>query len=100
MMMNRFFARMVLLALSSRLVLPLFAAESVVPATPADSQDRLTKPYHVSPGSADGQIAYYTARMLQDMHYLHQPFDGAISSKFLDRYLEALDPQHLHFLQQ
>ena len=27
------------------------------------------------------------------------PFDASVSSKFLDRYLETLDPQHLHFTQ-
>src|SRR5437879_6289931 len=99
-MMNRFFARMVLLTLSSRLLLPVFAAEPAVSAAGAESQEKAAKPYHVSPGPADGQIAYYTARMLQEMHYLHQTFDEGISSKFLDRYLEALDPQHLHFTQR
>lgn len=53
----------------------------------------------LTPGPLDGQIAYVTARMLQKYHYLRQPFDGAVSSKFLDRYLDSLDPQHLHFLQ-
>jgi carboxyl-terminal processing protease len=37
--------------------------------------------------------------MLQDLHYSHQPFNEKISGKFLDRYLEALDPQHMHFTQ-
>src|SRR5262249_10141976 len=32
-------------------------------------------------------------------HYLRPRFDDTVSSKFLDRYLETLDPQHLHFLQ-
>src|ERR1041385_1663213 len=99
-MIERFFARMVLLVLGGTLVLPIFSAESTIPGTNSDTQERIARQYHVSPGPTDGQIAYYTARMLQDMHYLHQPFDAGISSKFLDRYLEALDPQHLHFTQQ
>src|SRR6185503_10042356 len=37
--------------------------------------------------------------LLSRAHYLRQPFDDAISSKFLDRYLESLDPLHLHFVQ-
>ncbi|HYG21879.1 MAG TPA: carboxy terminal-processing peptidase [Verrucomicrobiae bacterium] len=47
----------------------------------------------------DGQIAFWTAYLLQKYHYSHQPFDDRISSQFLDSYLEALDPQHMHFLQ-
>jgi len=53
----------------------------------------------LSPGPLDGQIAYVTARMLERYQYLRQPFDESISSKFLDRYLDTLDPQHIHFLQ-
>jgi len=53
----------------------------------------------LSPGPLDGQIAYVTARMLQKYHYSRQTFDETVSSKFLDRYLDTLDPQHLHFLQ-
>ncbi len=59
----------------------------------------LTNFHLLSPGPLDGQIATVTARMLERFHYSRQPFDAALSSKFLDRYLESLDPQHLHFLQ-
>ena len=93
-----------MLLLSGRLVLPVYSADSATLVTPVDqptaaSQDTVTKPYKVSPGPLDGQIAYVTARLLEQLHYLHQPFDETVSSKFLDRYLEALDPQHLHFIQ-
>lgn len=37
--------------------------------------------------------------MLEHYDYVRQPFDGAVSSKFLDRYIETLDPQHIHFTQ-
>ena len=37
--------------------------------------------------------------MLTNYHYLKKPFDEAVSSQFLDRYLETLDPQHIHFTQ-
>jgi carboxyl-terminal processing protease len=37
--------------------------------------------------------------MLTNYHYLRKPFDTALSSQFLDRYLETLDPQHIHFTQ-
>lgn len=36
--------------------------------------------------------------MLEQLHYLRQPMDDSISSKFLDYYFETLDPQHIHFL--
>ena len=32
-------------------------------------------------------------------HYLKKPFDESVSSQFLDRYLETLDPLHIHFTQ-
>lgn len=53
----------------------------------------------LSPGPVDGHIAFITARLLERYHYLRQPFGDSISSKFLDRYIEAYDPQHLHFTQ-
>jgi carboxyl-terminal processing protease len=52
----------------------------------------------MAPGPNDGRIAHLTARMLEQFHYLHQRFDAGISTKFLDRYLDTLDPQHMHFL--
>ncbi len=43
-------------------------------------------------------IASRTAWLLSRAHYLRQPFDDAVSAKFLDRYLDALDPSHMHFV--
>lgn len=53
----------------------------------------------VTPAQADGPIAFVTARLLESQHFNKQPFDAAVSGKFLDRYLKSLDPQRLHFLQ-
>ncbi len=53
----------------------------------------------LSPGPNDGRIAYVTAQMLWQNHYSHHPLDNTYSEMFFDRYLEALDPQHLHFTQ-
>jgi len=47
----------------------------------------------------DGNIAFLTAKLLEKLHYLQQPFNEAVSIKFFDHYLEALDPQHVHFIQ-
>ncbi len=52
-----------------------------------------------TPGADDGRIAFWTAFLLQNYHYSHQRFDDTVSSEFLDRYVESLDPQHLQFLQ-
>ena len=51
------------------------------------------------PNANDGRIAYTTATMLTNFHYLHLPFDSQLSSKFLDFYVHTLDPQRMHFLQ-
>ncbi len=47
----------------------------------------------------DPYIVRLTAGMLTQQHYLGLPLNDAISSKFLDRYIETLDNIHLHFLQ-
>jgi carboxyl-terminal processing protease len=52
------------------------------------------------PGQNDGSIAYVTARLLERNHFLHRRLDDELSAIFFDRYLETLDPQHLHFTQQ
>jgi carboxyl-terminal processing protease len=104
-MIDRLITRSLLLALSCWLILPVFAdvqttgpsAETLAAAT--TNSDKSMAPYHVTPGPADGKIAFVTATLLQQTHFSKQPFDAGVSSKFLDHYLEALDPQHLHFLQ-
>lgn len=53
-----------------------------------------------APGPDDSRIAFVAAKLLEQQHFLQHPFDDAFSSKFLDRYLETLDPQHLHFTQE
>src|SRR5262245_38667272 len=103
-MMKRFVRRMLFLPLACGLLWSLSAAEPTLPATGSDSvpaQEAWEKPIKftpVSPGPADGRIAFLSAKMLEQLQYLHQPFTPEVSSKFLDRYLEALDPQHMHFL--
>src|SRR6266850_6494188 len=104
-MIDRFISRSLLLVLGCSLVLPVFAdVQTTSPATgdsltATTNSDKSMAPYHVTPGPADGKIAFVTATLLQQTHFSKQPFDATVSSKFLDHYLEALDPQHLHFLQ-
>jgi len=63
------------------------------PATPA------TAPKALAPGQSDGRIAYITARLLEEFHYSQQPIDAEMSGKFLDGYIESLDPRRENFLQ-
>jgi carboxyl-terminal processing protease len=103
---ERLTGRALLLILSLYLALPLRSAEPVVrpataeqPTLPAASA-LFTNVFHpVTPGPIDGQIATATAYMLTNYSYVKKPFDEAVSSQFLDRYLEMLDPQHIHFTQ-
>ena len=53
----------------------------------------------IVPGPRDADIARLTGRLLERQHFSQMPFDKAVSAKFLDRYLESLDNQRLHFLQ-
>jgi carboxyl-terminal processing protease len=83
---------------------PLFAAEAPdktkITDQPAQiGEIKTLSPVNLVPQPNDGWIADLTARMLEQLHYLHQPLDPKVSSKFLDRYIDTLDPQHMHFLQ-
>jgi hypothetical protein len=46
----------------------------------------------------DGKVAALTATLFSSQHYARHPMDDKISSEFLDRFLDTLDPQHLFFL--
>ncbi len=46
----------------------------------------------------ESNIAQLICKLLERSHYSQREFDDDVSSKFLDRYIEALDQQHLHFL--
>src|SRR5260221_253296 len=104
-MIHRLVKWLALPALGSSLILPAFSSESTA-ASPTDkpaeaeSAKKPAPPFHaLTPGPMDGQIALVAAKVLEQRHYSHLPFDESVSSKFLDRYLDTLDPQHIHFLQ-
>src|ERR1035437_4405653 len=105
-MIERLTARALLLLLTVYLALPLRSAEPAVRSAAVDqpaaiaSSAAATNGFHpIPPGPIDGQIANLTAQLLQGHHYLKKPFDESVSSQFLDRYLETLDPAHIHFTQ-
>jgi carboxyl-terminal processing protease len=102
----RLASRSLLLIPSLFLAAPLCSAQPVMRLVAADQPVLLagsaltTNSFHpISPGPIDGAVASATAYMLTNYHYLKKPFDEAVSSQFLDRYLEMLDPQHIHFTQ-
>ncbi len=105
-MIERAAPRSVVLMLSLCLVVPLCLAEPALlraaadPAASSAVSFPATNGFHpISPGPLDGEIACVTAYLLTNLHYLKKPFDEAVSSQFLDHYLETLDPQHIHFTQ-
>ncbi|HMJ89724.1 MAG TPA: carboxy terminal-processing peptidase, partial [Candidatus Acidoferrum sp.] len=51
------------------------------------------------PGPDDSRIARVVAAILERSHYNQQPFDDTVSTSFLQKYLDALDPMHIVFLQ-
>jgi len=76
----------------------LYAAPSTV--VPAESTEALTNLFHpLKPGPDDGKIAFTAAWMLRHSQFLRRSFDAEVSRQFFDKYLEAYDPQHVHFLQ-
>src|SRR5512135_1223753 len=105
-MIKRLFLRTLPLVVGLWAALPLWAVEADVRPTAEDQPAAVaattvdTNSFHlITPGPIDGQIASVAARMLERYHYLRKPFDETVSSKFLDRYLEILDPMHIHFTQ-
>lgn len=47
----------------------------------------------------DGNITRVTASLLEHSQFAHHRLDNEMAAKFLDRYLDSLDPAHLLFLQ-
>ena len=60
---------------------------------------KYTNTLTLEPGVDDSRIAKTVGRFLQQTHYTRHKFDREIGQKMFDRYLDALDPQKLYFLQ-
>src|SRR6266446_2127677 len=96
--------RLMIFFLSWRLTLALLVA-----AAPFRSQEdplattlisgKLTNAVPLVEGANDRNIAKVTTAIFENAHYLKRPFNDELSSKFLDRYLDALDNLHLYFVQ-
>lgn len=79
--------------------LSILIATLAIFGLPLFSSAKTTPPPLMTPGPNDGNVAYITARLLEEFHYSQHPFDAEISKKFYDDFLNAFDPQHLFFLQ-
>jgi carboxyl-terminal processing protease len=96
------FATMRLLAFIIALITATLAFAQEGPVSQTLISERHTNGFKwqpLSPGVDDSRIARVAAMYLERGHYLQQRFDDDVSSKFLDKYLDALDPAHLLFLQ-
>ena len=101
-MIRKIGASTLLLAFSLGLLLPLHAQDSdtaLLEHAKSPSSTNSAVPALLKPGPDAGRIAYVTAKMLEQLQYLHQRFDSTISARVFDAYLTSLDPQHMHFLQ-
>ena len=91
--------RLILLLLSCQLTSSLWAAGvSAVPEQALLSK-KYTNALPLNAGSNDVNIARVTGLILERYHYSKQPLNDDVSSKFLDRYLNALDNLHIYFFQ-
>ena len=60
---------------------------------------KYTNTLTLEPGTDDGLLAKTVGSFLQNSHYTRHKFDRELGEKMFDRYLDALDPQKLYFLQ-
>ena len=97
-MSRRFVFLALLLAAGPLTTLPLSHAEPV--ANPDAKATILASTNLLAPGSDDSTIAYVAAAALEVNHFRRHRLDDEYSEKFFDRYIEALDPQHMHFTQE
>jgi len=68
-------------------------------AKPTLITTRHTNVTALTEGPQDSNIVRMVSQILRRQHYLKLPFNDDLSSKFLDRYLDLLDNQHMFFLQ-
>ncbi|MEO8857171.1 MAG: carboxy terminal-processing peptidase [Burkholderiaceae bacterium] len=76
------------------LVLALAAAMQV-----ATVNAEVSCPPALKPVVQEAKAAHLAAEVLTRYHYKATPLNDALSSKMFDRYLKALDPEKLYFLQ-
>jgi len=95
----RILSLLLLLAVEVALPLRSFAQTDELKVTLPSDPVRSTNIVRPSGGPNDQRISGLTTAMLERLHFLKLPFDTNVSSRFLDHYLNTLDPQRIHFLQ-
>ncbi len=80
-----------------RLAQDASAAETVRDLITYSSKYNTVSP--LLPGEHDPNITRLTSQVLAGMHYSREPFTGSMANRFLDRYIEMLDPVRIHFFQ-
>ena len=75
-----------IIAISGALMLSV-SAFSLRPGQPLDQ------------AATDAEITRLTSKILEKSQFAHHPLDDELAGKFLDRYLDTLDGQHMVFLQ-
>src|SRR5262245_23311058 len=75
-----------IIAISGALILSV-SAFSLRPGQPLDE------------AATDAEITRLTSKILEKSQFAHHPLDDELAGKFLDRYLDTLDTQHMVFLQ-
>lgn len=97
-----FWKRSLAIGLASAVAVGVLTALETTPSpqsAPATEPAPVAAKHPLAPGPNDGRIAYVTAQLLSTHHFSHHLLDDELSEKFFDRYLDMLDPQHLHFTQ-
>ncbi len=79
-------------ALLTTLLLILFSVSS-------GAQAAVSAASPLQPTSIQNQTAKMVVKQLEQEHYVNMTLDDAVSSRLLDRYIKALDPGKLFFLQ-
>lgn len=80
------------------LLIALIFAATTYAAAPVITPDS-SSPVYLKPLPQQLQAAAMTAQFLTRFHYKAMPLDDAMSKKIFDRYLKALDPEKLFFVQ-
>jgi carboxyl-terminal processing protease len=57
------------------------------------------KPEKLDDATTDAAITAITSKILESSQFAHQQLDDKLANRFLDRYLDTLDPSHMLFLQ-
>lgn len=91
--------RLIAWILGCQIALSALAATPISDVENTLLSQKFTNGVVLVPNPDDANIAKVTARILERSHYLRQNFNDEVSSRFFDRYFEALDQLRLFFFQ-